>query len=939
MAPKKDFAISFADLPHLFLRHKKRFLVCFLFFTSLGLYWGLTSRPNFEGKGIFRESQKSGPSLPGGEMKSVFLMASGGKQTSDVIALMKSRSIMEEAIKETRLQAIVVPIQRFPSLHTAKNQIAAFLSRLFYGSPTKLEEEEFLIEADTDYAGEKAVAIDLEFSDDATFTWKDLTSGKEGHGKIGDKNTELGFSWTLFKTGQEPLPKEKVRLLVQPLQNVVKALQGAVFFESSVDSNSFTFVHARLPNRKKAAAIVNAIMDAHVNYLVRENKRLAKEQIAYLSQRESDLGAEMAGILEEHAKKISKQFIDTGFSNSEQLMTFLGKTEETYKSQLLKTELDLRLLKELGKSSGGNPALGKELDTLGQQKDMLTLAFKKAGNIDTQQHLGQLLKELGEMRDLLQETKNLSAALQNDEPLPTTPLLDNYQGAGVATWKAKIQESGNGDSLKVPFQRYLDQLARFFNIEEKTLAAKMSHRQDLSDEFGSLDLEGATTLIRRFTEELQTLESSIAEKEFYIKEVALNDSQLTALTSSSSDPTLQLISKKAAEIVLAQYDIDNRSAREQERLEQQLGLQRTFLKNHLNQTKKVMGLKKSLIQEKIRYLQKLALGLIEQRMAVLQRRSEDQSRSQLRGLESERDLLEDYQKKLRLPASEIADNWVREKGLDQKLMLHRRMIEEVSRLVESQNITTKLETLQSSPLDRAVAPLSPRFFPFILFPIAGGLVGAFLGSFAVLGASLVQGVEATTENLRLNGQKVAGIFRKTPVSFPHLKNEELDPLRVGAYLLEAKDHRRFVVSLPEKSDIPLYLSQIFAERGKKVLLIDLAAVFPTPANVTNFWEWLKEGLPVPETSRPFTCLSTDENPPFASEIVFSDLFKTRLEELDKVFDYIVVAAPRHSLKDPLFYALLKEIPDGLVVLSKESLESVQTLQSETPASLCFLFTI
>ncbi|MBS0620709.1 MAG: hypothetical protein JSS61_04550 [Verrucomicrobia bacterium] len=393
-----------------------------------------------------------------------------------------------------------------------------------------------------------------------------------------------------------------------------------------------------------------------------------------------------------------------------------------------------------------------------------------------------------------------------------------------------------------------------------------------------LDLATAERLTAEYTHEKDTLEAQLRQLQFLRAHLFDPGFEISSLGAVFTDPVLHELIQKASAISLQIEDENNRSQREQERLKEALETQKRFLGQHLAQTIDLTGVRMGLLEEKLAGLRaatRLLLG-------------------------AERGLLQTKLAEVNSKISTLPDKWRRENLLLLKKELGIRMVEGLSQLAESKNISQHLYQASSKPLDWAVPPLKPSG----IHPLIGGLLAALFGAlityFYAFCRYLIRGFPLTLQQLKILGYRTCGtLSASSGTRLAELGTKDISSLREAANFLapHRKVDRALVVGLVT-GFYPDY-SRSFAEllnmRGWKVLLIDYVFDGVVSSGV-GLWQILQgetTELPIrKEGSVEF--LPSGGTTCYAQEWAAHPLFLNMLERMKSHYDCILLRS-----RDPL----------------------------------------
>jgi hypothetical protein len=326
----------------------------------------------------------------------------------------------------------------------------------------------------------------------------------------------------------------------------------------------------------------------------------------------------------------------------------------------------------------------------------------------------------------------------------------------------------------------------------------------------------------------------------------------------------------------------NRSVKEKERMKKELEIKRRFLGIHLNQTIDLLKLRTGLLKDKIQQLQTATLELIQQKISILEKQLSDSIKTHISNLQEERRLIVENQFELRKEMAVLPQKWASEMIIEHQLKMNAAMVEEVTKLVESKNIATNLEMIQSAPVDLAVPPARPVRPKLILFSLLGAVLGALLISFYIGIKDLIRGLPASREGLELAGLHVSGEISKSPVkNIAALK-------RLAGFLSRSKDSAEgssFLLCKGNGCCLGEEVKNILEKSGSKVLIIDCTEKADAGkgkgqiplALCLEDWDILNDDR--------LEKLSVSENGAF--ELLISKKFRMLLEELKKRYEWVI----------------------------------------------------
>ena len=356
---------------------------------------------------------------------------------------------------------------------------------------------------------------------------------------------------------------------------------------------------------------------------------------------------------------------------------------------------------------------------------------------------------------------------------------------------------------------------------------------------------------------------------------------------------------KASTITLALKDFDNRSNREQDRLKTELDIQKGFLKTHLEQSVQLLELRQKFLKDKLFSLQSITLSLVQEQISLLEDQIQRYIGNAINNLNQEKKLIQNNMKELRQEMASFPQKWAAEKLVEQQLNVNKTMVEEITKLVESKNISNNLEKIQSSPVDMPITPLNPKPPHLILLTILGAFVGAFMSSAWVLTRSISRGVEASPENLRTAGLHVSGTLSNAANrTFTNgtLLDTDLETLRrLLAYITPSKNN--LLLLLKNKGpDYSITLAQLLTKMQLKTIIIDLS--FDSFENDNGMLQYLEGDTsePTPHLHHGIEKISSGGICRYDSELIASKKCQDFLKQLSNKYDWVIVIS-KGSPKD------------------------------------------
>lgn len=398
------------------------------------------------------------------------------------------------------------------------------------------------------------------------------------------------------------------------------------------------------------------------------------------------------------------------------------------------------------------------------------------------------------------------------------------------------------------------------------------------NQFQGLNLETAKELYIDYNKQLNLLEGDILQQRFILDQIKDPEFEISSLSTVLHDSVSNEMISKASSLLLSLRDQRNRSAKDQERLKNELDIKKGFLAVHLKQTLQLLELRQKLLQEKIQALLNITLGLIKQ----------------------ERTVIEQHQVGLQQEMAKLPKKWVSEKLIDQQMEMNKRMVEEITKLVETKNITSNLELIQSAPIDKALAPLKPRSPYVLLLTVLGAFIGAVISLCFSMVHSIRRGVAVTEDNLRIAGQTVLGTLSKqyqTGMNHPCTDGDLALFRRITLFL--DGDSSKYGFSYPERDALlvigraPDYshdIAALLAKKGLRVLLLPLSFdSVSSSQEQEGLLPYLEGRAPSPkiEKMNDYDIMPSAGISRYANEYIGSRRFADLLFELRQKYDWVI----------------------------------------------------
>jgi tyrosine-protein kinase Etk/Wzc len=951
-----DYLITFSDLIHLFKKNKRRIKICAIVFASVALLYGLTKPIVYEAEGTFKEKSKSQSGL-GSSLSAAFLMISDGHD-SNALTILRSRMIIEELIKKQNLQGILIKNERsfpfFPLKKIKDNLLTEYALYRGLKAPILNDRENDLKIETITYNREVPKELGLKILQEDKFA---LADGKDViEGAFGKPVSKEDYSFVLSRTNDKPMIHDEYLIVLLPLQSTAQLLAKGFTIEPDKNDKSLlkiTYIH---PDRKLAAANVNTLMACYQKYIECEHDQICKKQVGYLVERQTEMSKVLEDMMQAYADSLALDVSSTGFATSERAMDFLANSQQGLKHKLFSINLETQRLErvkndalqdsEAFSSLENHDVINKiaaEKRVLKQQADSLNLVLRNLPSqaSEFQSSFSSQLDDMEEIKKTLGESQQALASLQNNEIPHQHRYLGNHSKYIFNTWREKLisaknnlekdpanaERSQDWEHCKTGFTSYLANLNHFLNVYKRNIEERLSHQQAPLKEFQGINLAIAKDLYIAFNNELSNAESAAAQHEFVCDQIDDPNFEIGSLSTIINDPLSLGLITNASNLILSLKDQNNRSAKEQERLNADLAIQKGFIKTHIQQSIALLKLQQNFLKEKIQNLQSLNLSLIQEQISILENQMNEYLANTLENLNQEKLLIEKNLTELRMEMAAFPQKWAAEQLINQQMEVNKNLVEEISKLVESKNITNNLETMQSSPVDMAFPPLHPKSPRLILLAIIGALAGALIGFFWTLGKSVIKGVQASADNLQAIGQHVCGTLSRSyqePLRKDPLLDHDLSTLRRILAYIDLSGLSKTLLLLEGKGpDYAMPLAELMSFKSVKPLILELRFEDVQEGHGHGILQYLEGKISEPAIQQfpGYDKIASGGIFRYANELIGSRRFRDLLDSLKKKYDWIIVsssAMPNSAETE----TLLDFFPNAVVTVTEETLQEL-----------------
>lgn len=516
--------------------------------------------------------------------------------------------------------------------------------------------------------------------------------------------------------------------------------------------------------------------------------------------------------------------------------------------------------------------------------------------------------------------------------------IGNMMSGGKCVYYDRYTDRGDPAIINNILQQIRD-----YERQSDSLLATLDEpheKMETSHEFSGMDLDSAKQLHMEYSKDLSEVQALLKQHTHLINQIQETDFEVCSLGTVLQDPVSAERIARASTLLLSLKDQNNRTQKEQARLRQDLDLEKNFLTLHLKQTTQLLGLKENLISQKIKTLQNTSYDLTKQQIGILKKHLGDYLSARMENLQQEKELLNNYLKQLDAKLQTIGEKLINELLVDQQIELTQTMVEELTKLVESKNVSSNMELIQSAPVDVATAPVHPKFPKLIIKTVLAGILGALMGIALVFASVLRNGIPATLNNLRLNGEKVAGELTNLTVESENkpLLDNNLDVLRRVSALLESGNGAPQSLMVLEGSNgkISNFLARLFQEKGESAILLPLS--FQGLNDDKGLLQYLKEEGKQPSIIKgvDFDSISSGGSARYSTELLLNPRFKLLIDKLRSDYKW-VIGVSKAPLDSAEATSLLPLFDRTIVCVENETVEQLEPyLRKEPPVVFVFI---
>lgn len=892
----QEYFIHSADLKRYFKKRKHFYLLVGGICSALTLVGLLALEPQYVLQASFKEATMRGETSSASMLRTLLKGPGNVELGTQALSIMKSRQLLQKVIEDQGLQGAIKArhfARRFDPLPSYRVVQAKYLgkqTRRFYLHRMESGKVEvYSREEKTRYQQDphqKFIFQDLEF-----FL-------EEGEGQVGQ--TFL----------MEFYPMELV------LDAVVRKFKVKVRREDP----SILDLTYKDRDPKRGASFLNHVMAEYKQYLVKDNARIAREQLCYLTARQSEIANELDGTLHKHAEYLQATLGDKGFMGLHQELEMIENKKKRHQQRLLEIDLDMNKLDRMKSQkmlfSLQEDSMGQEekqhLLRLKKQKDGLDLAtlkrtsgFSKRGK----KKISTPILSVGFQDHMLKNLEDKEDQIEKNSTLPIFMTL--RQKLMKLHWKKDKEEKAFNENTSYEYQQISllkkeaeEQLVRapqekrealshriyLLSLREKILEQRLQEEKMLPKELEGIDLEMAKSLHSEYIHEFDEKRLKRRQLELALDHLQKDNCEISSLIGLVEDPIGQEKLRELSELFSEFKSGKYLSDKDRIRLKEHLLRKKDILKDHLEQMTKISSLHLKIAEEKLISLQQVTSDLVNQDIAIIERQMEQLLQEKCESLRIEKKSIQEKLQELQQEMKEIPRKWLIENRLQLQADLNVSMMEGMAQLVESKNIEHHLLQVESKPIDEAYMPLKPKQHPLFLYVVLGGCLGVVIAIGIGVVVRVSRGFPLSLEGLKLYDQSVAGPFLQQP-SFENVQNireDHLEILRKGIAFLLQETSLVAAIILNGLANYAGALGVLFVLSGKKTLVIEL-----TPSKEEGLVEYLLGTHDVIIQQRQGVhVLPLGNDPSYRMEMLNGLKFMELLEELQKVYEVILLVTDK-----------------------------------------------
>ncbi len=831
-----DIYITGDDLKRIYQKKKKKIWRFGIFGALLTIVYCLFSPPSYQATATFKQASSRSESA---DLKKLVRTFSGGGSDVSTVPLMLSRAVLSKTVEELGLQASVNEHGRFA------NKLVNCRSNLFAEIGKQIGEEDGFQFEHVHYAGEKPRSFFLRFSSSQNFELLDHNRQLLAAGSVKEPLQSQEILFTLAKTPSNLKMGKLYPLSISPLHSVVGDVKKRTLIKPLREDKNILVINFSDVDRQRSALFVNTLISKYEEFLIEENKTVIGSQLKYLDQRQNELNAKLDVDIQDHVAILKQSLLKQGFMGIEEEIDSILLPLQTYQSRLNEIEIEMAGL----------------LQRISQTDSALA----------TKASPPKLVKQFGQsLSQQISDVSLLLNKLEKDEPLTPNPISSTIGPLVTEVELSRSKQQTDYPEKKHRLASHLHTFLEHLAFRQKNLQESSTYIDQLESDLNGMTLDASKGLFQQYCRQLDELHAQLKQVIFFRDHLNEPNFEISTLSNILNDSVTQALVQKSSEISGQLCDLINRSGREHERLKETLFIQKRFLESHLSQTLDLGKIRIQLIKEKISSLYSVMKDLLQKEKSVLENKIEG----------------------LKNTMQELPELWHLDKRLKFKAELTKGMMEGLTHIAESKNLSRYLYQVESKPLDPALTPFAPQSPRLLMKCFGGAFVLGALFYFYCLIHALIKGMPVSLSTLRLMGGHTSGTFSSnSQLSLNKLPDQDLETLRaMAAFLLERKiDHSVIGLLSKRGSNFCFNLAHLLSLHHQKVLIIDCNFDRITvPQDQPGLWQYLNHtvgDLPIRQ-EKYYDHLTSGGTTRHGVELLASPVFSKVLAECRSRYDFI-----------------------------------------------------
>lgn len=508
------------------------------------------------------------------------------------------------------------------------------------------------------------------------------------------------------------------------------------------------------------------------------------------------------GPLREDKQVLSIKFVD---SSRYRAATFVNTLMQKY-TEFLMEENERAIESQLKYLHRRQHELNQELeDTITQYVGMFSENLHKQGFMGIKEELKFVMEPLQNYRNRLNEIEVRLNSLEKRIQSTTLTTSSEPSSLRLGRLLSSIVQLPGSSSIHMnsPSSLYLSPLLPHSWYREG-LKSSLDYVNALETDFRGMSLKTAEELFQKYCTHLETLHSQMKQILFLRRYLEASNFEIGTISNILNDSVTGQLISRTTDIEAQLCDPVNRSEKERDRLKQTLAIYKRFIASHIDQTVGLNIIQLDLIKQKMGSLYQIIRNLLIKEKEVLEKKIAD----------------------IKTSLEELPERWGLDKKLNSKGELIKCIMEGISGIAESKNLSQNLYQVESTPLDIADIPLKPEGRNVWLKSTIAAFLSALVIYMGHLAHALIRGLPVSLSGLRHRGAAVAGVLTHSNiiVPFEKLDSSYLNTLRgITAFLKKGKSLRQgsVIAVLGEQiASHRFHLARLLNLYGDKVSFID-----------------------------------------------------------------------------------------------------------------------